>query len=701
VRLLERPWATLSLCALAVAGLLVAMVPASRVLLGAAQGRAASLVHLRPLQSPSTVYDDQGHPIATLQDADYRVPVALRFVSKDAVDAVVDVEDATFWYHGAIDLRGILRALVSDLTHGQVVQGGSTITQQLIKNSLLTPQRSVNRKLHEAVLALRLTQQMTKSQILERYLNTVYFGNGVYGIEAAARAYFGTHAGYLDPAQSALLAGMISNPAAYDPIDHPVAAFARRQVALADMVKAGHLSPAAMEAADREPLPRSVTLPTSQQSPYVTWVVHCLLYVGTPEGANCGGFPSLGPTYQARFDAVFQGGLSIYTAQDPAMQWDAGEAVASELPPSFTHGVVTAAMVVMDPATGQVRAIVPGNDAQTGQGYDVATGLGANFRTGAGLRHPGSSFKPITLAAALDDGVSPYSTVDGTQPCVVQLPFSAPQAIHNAEPGQGVMDLVDATVNSVNCAYLRTGLYIGLDKVTAMAFRLGIHYSHISPKYPDISFGGAQGVDPLEMASAYATLADDGVWHAPSFVTRIYGPQGNLVWQAPAGGTRVLAANEARLVTWILQQVVTRGTGTAAAIGRPVAGKTGTDDQYRNAWFIGYTPQLVAAVWMGDPAAEVNMGQLLGVGSVFGGSYPARIFQSFMSAATAPLPVADFPAPDFSQLPAPKYLVAPFVNSLAPYGFGPPAPPASPPASSPPSSAPPASSPPASTPPGT
>jgi penicillin-binding protein 1A len=620
----------------------VLVVPTTKMVLSSVRGKAVGLVHLRPLAEPSTLYYDNGTPMAVLQNGDFRVPVSLSQISPVAVHAVIDVEDSTFYFHGAVDLRSVLRATARDVFGGGSLQGGSTITQQLIKNSLLTPQRTISRKLHEAVLAYRLEQQMTKSQILDRYLNTIYFGNGAYGIEAAAEVYFAERASQLDAAQAAMLAGMISDPVGYDPVLHPAAALQRRNVALQAMESNGTITARQAVLLDKVPLPSHLPgVPEQAQSAFVQDVEQTLLSDTTD-------FPQLGRTRQQRIDTLYRGGLQVTTSLDPTMQWDAQAAVNAHLPD--TNGQFTAAVVSVDPKTGFVRALVPGNSASNG--YDVVTGRG-----GTG-RQPGSSFKPFVLMAALDNGYSPSDLLDGTSPCNFELPGAPPVQLHNAEAGSGLMTVQAATQNSVNCAYLRLGLSVGLGKVVAMAHRLGIQ-SDI-PEVISESIGSAD-VTPLEMAAAYATIDDDGIYHRPSMVEKVLDVHGRVLYGADTTGTQVVPAQETRVTTQVLRTVVESGTGTAAALpDRQVAGKTGTTDTFTNGWFIGYTPQLVTAVWMGSPAGSVPMTDVGGI-TVFGGTYPAEIWHSYMDAALSGQPAEDFPQPNWSEVrPQPRLVVAPY-----------------------------------------
>jgi penicillin-binding protein 1A len=620
------------------------LVPVVRLSVGATHNTAvADPVQLRPLNLSSKIYDTKGDLLAVLQDADYRAPVTLSQVPPTVVHAVLDAEDANFYQHGALDFRSILRAFTSDVSNGGGLQGGSTITQQLVKNAVLNSQRSVNRKLHEAVLAYRLEQQMSKDQILERYLNTVYLGNGAYGAQAAAQTYFGRDVSQLDAGQAALLAGVIRNPVGYDPLHHPVAAMQRRNQILDGMVANGHLTSAQADQYKTTPVPSSINQPAPQQdSPFVAEVKASLLDTTDHR------FDFLGTSQAERLNSLNKGGLNITTTLDPTMQQNAEAAVAARLPD--TGGKFTSAVVAMDPNTGYVRALVSGNPGSN-HGYDVATGRG-----GSG-RQPGSSFKPFVLMAALENGYSPNDSIDGTAPCTIRLPDSGPYVANNAEPGGGVLNLWDATANSVNCAYIRLGVDVGLPKVVDAAHRMGIPAKVRLVPSPSLSIGTYE-VTPLEMASAYSTLAADGVHHTPSFIEKVTDSSNNVDFGGADKGERVVSAQNSRVVTQALQGVVQRGTGTAAALSdRPVAGKTGTTDNLANAWFVGYTPQLVTAVWMGSPAGLVPMYDVGGV-SVFGGTYPARIFHDFMSSTLSGQPVEDFMAPDPSQIGPGRFLVA-------------------------------------------
>jgi penicillin-binding protein 1A len=599
------------------------------MLAGVVEAQAGPALALGELPERSLVYAADGSLLSVLHSEENRAPVALEEVPQTVVDAVLAVEDARFWDHDGVDARSAARALFENVDAGSVEQGGSTITQQLVKNALLTPDRSVRRKVREAVLARRLEQQLSKREILERYLNTVYFGNGAYGVQAAAETYFGVGVADLGPAQAALLAGVIRNPVNDDPVRFPARARLRRDMALDRMVEVGDLASPEAVRLKTEPVPTSVRRPLPGPDHYFVERVKQQLLDDR----------RLGETAQERYNAVFNGGLRVHTTLDPRLQRSAQTRVSETLPD--TEGRFTAALVSVEPATGAVRALVggPGFDRFK---YDIAT-------QGTG-RQPGSSFKPFVLVAALEAGIGPKSTIDGRSPCTIPMPAGQePWKPENYEgSGGGVMSVADATVRSLNCAYARLGLAVGLDKVADAARRLGI--TTPLDTVPAMSLG-AEEVRPLDMASAYATLANDGVRMAPYFVERVEDRKGRVLFTGRGEGERAVSEQVARIANDVLQGVVQRGTGTRARLsGRQVAGKTGTSQEWQNAWFVGYTPQLSTAVWMGSPDGNVSMRNVGGV-RVAGGTYPARIWQAFMSDALAGTDPAAFVAPDPARIP--------------------------------------------------
>ncbi|HSH60963.1 MAG TPA: PBP1A family penicillin-binding protein [Acidimicrobiales bacterium] len=588
-------------------------------------GKAADVNKLAEVSQNSTVYARDGSLIAVLHAEENRSPVSLDRVPKALMDAVLDVEDEEFWAHQGLNVRSTVRALLTNVQSGEVRQGGSTITQQLVKNSLLTPEQRVDRKIREAVLAVRLEKEISKEDILERYLNVVYFGNGAYGVQAAAETYFNTDVEKLNEGQAALLAGVIRNPVGYDPVKNPVQAGARRDLVLDRMVVNGHLGAEAAARLKTAPVPVKVFTPLPPPDDYFVEEVKQRLLADE----------RLGETGQERYNAVFKGGLQIYTTLDPKQQRQAEQRRNEVLSPTVTKGRFTSSLVAVEPSTGYVRAMVAGDDFGTAK-YNLAT---------QGTRQPGSSFKPYVLLAALEAGYSPNDIVDGSSPCTIKVRGFQPYSPGNYEGSTGGrMSITDATARSVNCAYARLGVDVGLDKVVDMAVRLGLPKKRLEP-YPSISLG-AEEATPLEMASAYAAMANDGYYREPRFVEKVLDRNNKVVFEGPDKGRRAVSVQTARVATSVLQTVVERGTGTRARVpGRQVAGKTGTSQEYENAWFVGFTPQLATAVWMGSTEGNVPMTNVGGI-RVTGGSYPARIWSAFMGDALADRPAVPFPLPD-------------------------------------------------------
>ena len=601
-----------------------------------ADGRAR--VELAALPTRSVVYAADGSVLGLLHAEENRVPVPLDRVPAHVVEAVLEAEDARFFDHGALDVRALLRATAVNLSEGEVSEGGSTITQQLVKTELLSPRQDLKRKVQEAALAIRLERRMSKQQILERYLNAVYFGNGAYGLQAAAERYFGTDVERLTRGQGILLAGLIRNPVFSDPFSNPGAARSRRDLIVDRMLRRGHLAPAEADAIRAEPMPTRPPDRPPQGINYFLDKVRTLLLAD----------PRLGATEGERYQAVFKGGLAIHTSLDPRYQKAAEAAVARIVPD--TKGRFTAALVSVDPATGAVRALVGGS------GFERSQVNLADFGTG---RQTGSAFKTFTLLAALEQGYRPDDLILGSEPCPIPNPGGIPNpwTPSNVE-GQapGVLTLAEATVRSVNCAYARLVSMVGPDKVVDMAKRMGIN----SPLAPQLSITlGAQEVTPLQMASAYATLAADGERRHPYLIERVADRQGRVLFEADKRAERVLAPHVARVATSVLSDVVAKGTGRAAGIPRrPAAGKTGSTDSNVDAWFVGFTPELTTAVWMGSPQAQVPMYNVGGVPRVYGGTFPARVWGSYTAAVLAGRPTTPFAPPPPLENRPPRYLLA-------------------------------------------
>ncbi len=610
----------------------VALTPGVKTLAASARYSGSVGPQLRALEDPTILYDMNGAAYDRLGNLD-RQPASLSEVPKVLRDAIIATEDRTFYSNAGIDVRSTVRALVSNVDAGGVEQGGSTITQQLIKNRYFkNPRRNLDRKIREAVLANRLTNEWSKDRILKEYLNTVYFGENSYGVKAAAERIVGKPLSALGLADAALLAGSIANPTAFNRFDHPDAARRRRDEVVRRMLEQHRITKLESAYVRASGLAESAR-PTNQlsaQEPYGEEVLSILKTL-----------PELGADLEQRTRSIFSNGLRVYTEFDPRLSTIANAAVNSVIKPSF--GPFRAAMAVMDPRTGSVRAIVDGSTGA--QGYNLATDGGG--------RKVGSTFKPITLATAIEKGgYSPRDTVDGSGHCSITYPGwnSVPPYVaeNSNESSGGYADLYSQTKNSVNCAYLRLMTSVGPPKVRDMATQLG--YTH--PIAPNLSMGiGETEHTPLEVATVFSTFADDGIKHAPVFVRRIEDSRGRVLYRSPAG-VRVLSTETARTVTDVLSHV-TEGTAPRARLGgRPLAGKTGTTDRQTDAWFAGYTPQLVAAVWMGNKDTgnvDNEASWMDNVGEfrpVFGGTYPAIIWQKFMTEALKGLPFIAFVAPD-------------------------------------------------------
>jgi penicillin-binding protein 1A len=624
---------TVVLGGIAVGACLAALIPGASTLWNGNAYTTPAVSNLRKLDQRSTVYDAAGNQIGVL-GLQNREAVPLSAVPQNVVNAVVATEDKTFWKNDGIDLAAVFRAALKNFTSGKIEQGGSTITQQLVKNRILSNKRDLNRKIKEIMLALRLNKVYSKNEIIEQYLNTVYFGEGSYGVKSAAERFFrsGTlpfvangNLSDLTLGQSALLAGLINNPTGNDPFTNPAAAQARRQFVLEQMQKEKFITPAQAAAANAEPLPNPALRPTDDLRPRDAWTqqIQDSLINDNRYAAALGGTP------QARSDALLKGGLKIYATLDENAQQNAQNAINSVIGGVRDHGF-TSSLVAMDPNTGAVKAMIPGTNYATSQ-YNIAT-------------HPyglqmGSTWKVITLAAALNAGFSPNDSVSGSSPCS----FKGYGQTQNDEPGGGTMSIRSAIQNSVNCAFARIELAVGVNNVITMATKMGINPNR--PSTPGIHLDpvltltlGTILATPVEMATVMSTVASGGVHHAPYFIQKIVGPDGNTIYEQSPQGDRVLPQDVAECEMNLLRNVVTSGTGTNANLSdRPVFGKTGTTDNQANAAFYGGTPgQLVAFVWYGDKDASV-------AGAGFGGNVPARIWHAFMSAQLAGAPVVQLP----------------------------------------------------------
>jgi membrane peptidoglycan carboxypeptidase len=548
--------------------------------------------------------------------------VPLDKMSKDAQHAILAAEDRGFYSEPGISPKGIARALFTNVKGGGVSQGGSTITQQYAKNAFLTQERTYTRKIKEVFIALKMSQTVSKDKILEDYLNTIYFGRGAYGLQAAAETYFGVPASALNAAQSAVLASSIRSPAGYDPTKHPERAKERWAYVLSGMVKQKWLTADAKAALTYPPIQKVTNKNFPGALDYVRdQVVTELEKHGFTE------------------DRLSAGGLIVRTTIQKNPQKAAQNAVEAQVPaPSADpkQNAVVGALVAVQPGTGKVIAYYGGRDAG---GFDYASG-------GKGVQ-PGSSMKPYVLAAALQQNISLSTTFNGAS----HQDICGQKDVKNdaGDPPFGQIDLATALQHSVNTVYVRLACKVGPDKVVEAARAAGIPDADpldgdAGKPTQQIALGsGGYEIHPIDQAAGYATFAAKGKQATPYFVTKVTDLSGNEVYAAKEHVADAFSAGVAADTTYAMQKVVQGGTGSRAQLdGRPTAGKTGTTSNNQNAWFAGFTPQLSTAVWLGNR----NGGKLTTPGTtngVYGGTLPAKIFKAFMEAALANAPIENFP----------------------------------------------------------
>jgi penicillin-binding protein 1A len=586
----------------------------------------------------SVLLDDLGKPIGVVSEQN-RVIVTPGQIPPIVKEAVISIEDKRFETNSGVDIRGIARAFVQDILHKGTVQGASTIEQQFIKNALQAQShRTIFEKLREAALAYQLSHKWSKEKIITAYLNTIYFGNGAYGIESAAQTYFGSQPSHLgcgtpghklcvqelEPPEAALLAGIIQSPTAYDPANHPLAAKARRDVVLEQLFQQGYISKAIYDESLNQPLPARREIGTPQQ-PLV-------------EGVDVGYFTSWAQQQAIeRYGAprVFDGGLRIETTLDLDLQRAGEQAIGDYL--AYPAGP-SASLVAIENSTGEVRAMVGGRD------YDETP---FNLAT-EGERQPGSSFKAFDLAAALEDGISPDSVWPSKEKVFhVPGPHGVEKfVVHNDEGAYtGENTLTGATAYSDNSIYAEVGLKVGTHRIADLAHEMGIT-TPLSTN-PAMTIGGLTvGVTPLDMAHAYETIAHGGERVSGSLVSNLQ-PVG--IQEVSAGSKllsdghhhdrntviakRVLPAEVASTETSVLETVLEYGTAKDASIGQFAAGKTGTTSNYGDAWFVGWDRKYTVAVWVGYPNSLVPMTTDYDGGPVLGGTFPALIWHNFMLSA--------------------------------------------------------------------
>ncbi len=613
---------------LAIGLCVVALVPGARQI-ALANKYTAEAPTLGELSQQTVVYDANGTELDRLgYKQGTRQPVDLEVVPRLLRQAVIATEDQTFWSNPGFDIGGSTRALFENLGSGRIEQGGSTITQQLVKIRFLNNKRDVNRKIREMVLAYRLTEKYTKRQILEQYLNTVYFGQGAYGVKSAVEQFFDKDLADVNIGDAALLAGVIRSPSADNPWDYPERATERRNHVLEQMADQGYITDAEATFVTVAPLGIRPEKPAVDLRPNDAWVEKAQSVLLND--------PRLGPTVEAREKKLLQGGLKVYTTKDPTMQQQAEEAVRVGL--RTAHPELEAGIAVMDPRSGYVRAMVDS------RGYNESV---FNLVTDGPGEQVGSSFKVVTLATLLANGYSPNDIVDGNSGCRLKSHPGEPP-IANAGGG-GVLSLRQATTGSVNCAFVNASGSVGLDKVADMATKLGMRPNVDGRQLfenwavPTLTLG-VISVRPIEMATVAATLAAGGERHDPVFVWKVEDARGRLIFdETRRPGERVLEPDVAACAVDVLHGPFGQG-GTAEGqgpVGHDAFGKTGTNDDKASAAFLGGTSDLVAFVWHGD--AENPTGEFAKGKAGFGAEVPLTIWKTFMDDALANTPDRPFP----------------------------------------------------------
>ncbi|MDQ3758184.1 MAG: transglycosylase domain-containing protein, partial [Actinomycetota bacterium] len=615
----------------------------------------------------SHVLDANGDEIGVFRRFEQSIPVAETDIPDILKQAVIVAEDRNFYGHSGVDVRGSVRALWADVRNQSLVQGGSTITQQYVKNAYVGAERSLVRKVREAILASQVDRQKSKTEILFLYLSTVYLGEGAYGVGAASETYFRKPVNKLTLSEAALLAGLIPAPSRYEPRGNPTLAESKRKLVLELLLQEGHITQQQYD----EAIPQQVWPLSRGKPPGPVTLIHPPQQVNTK-------FPFF-VDYVRRYlekrygvDQVFKGGLTIQTTLDPDLQAEAEEVVAKSL--AGSKPPIDMALASVEPPTGYVKALVGGRQFEQSE-VNIALGgcprkrdvpievTAACWETptveGGGLgKQPGSAFKPFVLAAAYEKGYSPGKVYSA--PAAFRIPNCKPNPkddclIHNAEGGGGGSSTMkNAMVHSINTVYAQIVRDVGCKETGEMAKKLGVTSAWYSPRFHSCDGSYALGVidvSALEMAASYGVFANRGMRAQPTPVLIVRDREGKVLEDnTKPKAERAIDEAVADNVTDALRGVITSGTGTRANIGRPAAGKTGTGQNYTNAWFVGYTPTLSTAVWMGDRTSQsTSLRNIRGpygvVPRVFGGTIPAEVWKRFMSAALRNVPVTDFSEP--------------------------------------------------------
>jgi penicillin-binding protein 1A len=555
----------------------------------------------RPNAVNTTIYDRHGALIAELHGAENRVLVTSKGIPEVMKQATVATEDARFYTHHGVDFQGVVRAVVENIRAGGVVQGGSTITEQYVKNAYVGSERTYTRKLREAVLAWELEDRWSKDKILTEYLNTVYYGAGAYGVEAAALTYFHKHASGLNLQQAALLAALPKFPTEYSPTTDPKLAKERRNLVLQVMADQGYITQQrAIKASKKKigvyPHPPSMN---NDMADYFTAYVRGVL------------------TKRYGTRQVFEGGLKVYTSIDMTWQREAIDVIKNTTGPLNFGFKPAAALVAIDPKNGYIRTMVGGLDFKK-RSFNLAT---------QAKRQPGSAMKPFVLTTAVQQGMNPDTTYyNSHSPVIIPMgAYATPWTVYG-DVNDGLESVSAATTASDNVVFAQLSVDVGPENTAATAHRMGITSPLLA--VPSITLG-TSGVTPLEMADAYATLASGGIHHPPQAIVKVVFQNGRVDWKPKTQGHRAIQAGVASVVTQCLERVATSGTGAPSGSYFPYtrAGKTGTTDKGWDVWYVGYTPQLAASVWMGDAVKNSPMDGL------YGGTICAPMWAKFFAAA--------------------------------------------------------------------
>ncbi|RAV19756.1 transglycosylase domain-containing protein [Paenibacillus contaminans] len=578
-----------------------------------------------PLPEPTTIYDRNGAPVTQLSSSKID-PVPLQDIPVQLLHAVIAVEDRRYYEHSGVDVKSIARALFTNAKSGEVMQGGSTITQQLAKNMFLTAEQTMGRKLKEAAMALKIESTLSKDQILELYINQIYFGEGRWGVQEAARLYFGKDVRDLSLPESALLAGLPKAPTRYSPIQNKEKALERRNLVLGLMKQEGYINEEEYDKAVNSPLALAKTGKDQTRGKHASYVDYVI-----EEAVKLYGFTE---------EQLLTGGLQLYTELDPKVQNAVEDVYASEdsFPKSTDDQLIQSGAVVLDPSTGGVRGMVGNRGDHVFRGFNRASQL---------KRQPGSTFKPLVVyAPALEKGYTPYSRL-----------YDGPLDINGYRPQdwdrstRGEVSLYEAVLSSWNIPAVWLLNEIGIDYGMDFASKLDIPLGK-EDRTLGIALGGLQtGVSPLQMAQAYGMFPNQGKMNKAHAITRITTKDGQPLIEASVKPVQVMTPANANTMTAMLQDVVGKGTGTNAALSRPSAGKTGTTqlpdspqfegaNGVKDAWFVGYTPELVTAVWLGYDQTDKD--HYL---TTSGGAYPAGIFRAIMTKALEGAPVTAFQRP--------------------------------------------------------